>query len=245
MQKKKVGVIGLGRFGSYWAQFLKDEFDVKVWSRTRSREVPTGCEWVEWDDLFDCDAIFLCCAISAVEKVAIQLAQKITPKTVVLDTCSVKVYPLEQLCRILPPEIQVIGTHPMFGPDSGKNGTDGLPIVVSPTRQDQEHLQFWQEAFKRLGLKVSTLTPQEHDKEAAWTQGLAHFVGRLLDRMELKDSAIATKNYKILLNIREEVAKDEEQLFRDLQRLNPYGSDMRKCFVDEAEKLFLDIEKQE
>lgn len=233
----KVGVYGLGRFGSFWAGVLSKRFSVCGYSRSAHRDTPYGVERVEEAELYGCDAIFLTVAISAMEEVVGRIASKITPGTVVFDTCSVKVHPVETMKRLLPAEVDIIGTHPMFGPDSGRSGVHGLPIVFCPVRVSDERAGFWRTEFKTLGMSVKELTPDEHDREAAYTQGVTHFVGRVLDDLGLKPSSISTVGYTKLLEIIEQTCNDPWQLFLDLQRYNPYTADMRIALYNSLQKI--------
>ena len=70
------------------------------------------------------------------------------------------------------------------------------------------------------------MTPAQHDKEAAFTQGITHFIGRVLEELELGASKIGTVGYKSLLEIIEQTCNDPMQLFYDLQRYNPFTHDM-------------------
>jgi len=54
----------------------------------------------------------------------------------IVDVLSVKDYPRQVLLDLLPPECDILCTHPMFGPDSGKNGWQGLNFVYERTRVD-------------------------------------------------------------------------------------------------------------
>ena len=225
--KLVVAVIGLGRFGSFWASLLSTQFEVIAWSRSKNRETPKGVKRVSFEELFEADTLFLCNAISSMEIVATQIAPMLKPSTVVIDTCSVKVSPLTTLREKLPKQIEILGTHPMFGPDSAKSGVVGLPIVVSSFSQTNKTLKFWIESFKAMKLKVIEMSPDEHDREAAYTQGITHFVGRVLNEMHLEESQMATKGYCSLQNIMKQTCNDPWQLFEDLQKYNSYTSMMR------------------
>jgi prephenate dehydrogenase len=190
--------------------------------------VPSGVRKTSEDEVLKCDAVFICVAISAMEEVVQRIAARLPSGTIVFDTCSVKVHPVEVMRRLLPRNIQIIGTHPMFGPDSGKDGIEGLPLVYCPVRTRDGVEKFWRTEFSELGLRVHTLSAEEHDKEAAYTQGITHFMGRVLDDLHLSPSAIGTVGYEKLLEIVEQTCNDPFQLFVDLQRFNPYTGEMRE-----------------
>jgi len=236
----KIAVYGMGRFGSFWASLLAKRFDVAGYSRS-GRDFPENITRITEEQLGDFDAVFLCCAINSVEEVLRRIAPLLKPSAVVLDTCSVKVTPASLMEQLLPPDCGIIATHPMFGPDSGRNGVEGLPIVFCPVRNAEGAFGFWHDVFTEMKLDIHEMTPDEHDSEAAFTQGITHFVGRVLRELELKDSPIATLGYKKLQEIVEQTCNDPLQLFLDLQKFNPHTEEMRvrlKKALDDTMKLF-------
>lgn len=227
----EIGVYGLGRFGAFWAQLLSNKFKVKAYNRS-DRPTPDGVERVGLEELCDCSYIFLCTAISSIEEVCLQLAPYLKKAVTLVDTCSVKVAPLASMEKVLPDHVSILGTHPMFGPDSAAQGIKDLPIVLSPVRISPEGRDFWAQSFSEMGLRVLAMTPQEHDREAAYTQGITHFIGRLLNELELQESPMATKGYNALLEIVRQTCNDPWQLFLDLQSYNPYTAEMRTRFEE-------------
>jgi len=228
-----IGVYGLGRFGSFWAKQLslqmKDSGNsVAGWSRDESRPVPEGVRRVSEEELLASDVIVLCVAISAVEEVLERIAGSLKPGTLVMDTCSVKVHPSRAMMRILPENVDILATHPMFGPDSGKDGISGLPLVFSPLRMDIDKTDLWRGYFNSMGLKVVEITPEQHDREAAYSQGITHFIGRVLGELDLNPSSIGTTGYHDLLDIVRQTCNDPWRLFVDLQQYNPYTARMRQ-----------------
>jgi prephenate dehydrogenase len=239
-----VGVYGLGRFGLFWARLLAGRFTVKVYSRTKREVLPAGLAWANEDEVCACDALFFCVAISAFEKVLAGTREKIRPPTVVFDTCSVKVYPAELMRRLLSPEVEIIATHPMFGPDSGFAGVAGLPLVMYPLRAGRETAEFWKKYFIGLGLNYIEMDPQTHDREAAFTQGITHYMGRVLADLSLPKSPIATLGYKKLLEIIEQTCHDPWQLFLDIQKYNPYTREMRIKLHRSLEKIYKILDQE-
>ncbi|PIE04729.1 MAG: prephenate dehydrogenase [Spirochaetales bacterium] len=223
-----VGVYGLGRFGAFWAQHLAEHFTVTGWSRSSERPTPPGVRRVEEKEVLQADVLVLCVAISSLEEVLRRIAGQLRPNTLVMDTCSVKMYPVRLMKEILPPEVEILATHPMFGPDSGSRGLKDLPLVFSPVRMADESAAAWQERFCKMGLSVLPLSPEEHDREASITQGITHFIGRVLGELELNESNMATSGYRSLLDIVRQTCNDPWSLFVDLQKYNPYTVQMRR-----------------
>jgi prephenate dehydrogenase len=108
----------------------------------------------------------------------------------------------------------------------------GLPLVLHPVRLEARALASWRSFFAGMGLAVRLMSPEQHDREAALTQGLTHFLGRVLAELRLEPSAVATLGYQKLLEIIEQTCNDSWQLFVDLQRYNPYTRQMRARLGD-------------
>jgi prephenate dehydrogenase len=222
-----VGVYGLGRFGSFWAELLSHSVPVCGFSRSPERPTPPGVRRAGEEEVLSQPVIFLCVAISAVEEVLQRARGRLSRDVLVMDTCSVKSYPVGLMEKLLPASASIMGTHPMFGPDSARGGVKGLPMILCPSRITARELERWRELFSGLGLAVSVMTPDEHDREAAFTQGVAHYIGRVLSDLGIRASPIGTMGFNKLLEIVEQTCNDPWQLFLDLQRYNPHTREMR------------------
>jgi hypothetical protein len=67
---------------------------------------------------------------------------------------AVKIMPKETMLRLVPPSCDIVCTHPMFGPESGKNGWRDLPFVYDAVRVADRHrfcrfLSLWEEQVRR------------------------------------------------------------------------------------------------
>jgi prephenate dehydrogenase len=72
------------------------------------------------------------------------------------------------------------------------------------------------------------MSPEQHDRLAAYSQGVTHYVGRVLRELELEETPIDTQGFKILRSLIDQTCNDSWELFRDLQLYNPYTRDMRE-----------------
>ncbi|NCB01102.1 MAG: prephenate dehydrogenase/arogenate dehydrogenase family protein [Spirochaetia bacterium] len=241
----KVGVYGLGRFGAFWATQLSKKVEVVGYNRSKRDLIIDGVKLVDFDSLCSCDVIFLCVSISSLQEVLNSIKDHISDDTLVIDTCSVKVYPAQLMSEILHKGQPLIATHPMFGPDSAKEGLRGLPLVFHPLRCSVDQKEYWITLFKEMEIDVIEMSPQEHDKEAAYSQGVTHFVGRMLDELHLKPTKLATVGYKRLMSIVEQTCNDPLQLFYDLQRYNPYAHYMRSELKEASDKILTRLKIEE
>jgi prephenate dehydrogenase len=239
---KKVGICGYGRFGQVMAGLLKDSFDVHVSNRSDKSGLAKaqGVKFVPQKELLGiCDTIFLCVPISEIETVL--KSSKFREDSTVIDTCSVKEYPVELMIKYLPIETMIIASHPMFGPDSIKGGTSGLNFVIHNVRCGREKFDSWFSFFKGLGFNMVDVSPKEHDRLAANSQGVTHFIGRILEKMEIAPTPIDTTGFKKLLEVKQQTCNDTMQLFQDLQMKNKFTKHMRARFYYAAESLSSDL----
>jgi prephenate dehydrogenase len=237
---KVVSVYGYGRFGKLWADILSEDFKVKVYSRRglKAEEVSPGIEITTIDSIFDCDAMFFCVAISSFEQVLIESKNYFRANTVYFDTCSVKVYPAQWMNENIPATNQIIATHPMFGPDSYYNATSPLPLAFCNVRSNEDVFKSWAKYFSHKKMRVEIMSAEEHDEMVAYSQGITHYVGRVLADLQLQPSRIDTMGYGKLLDIIAQTCNDTWQLFIDLQRFNPYTSNMREDLQNSLEKIY-------
>jgi arogenate dehydrogenase (NADP+), plant len=177
------------------------------------------------------EVVFYCVPISLFESTLHEHASyfaNLEGSRTLIDTLSVKVHPREVFDRHLPDTYQALLTHPMFGPDSvAVGGVAGQTIVLDPYRMTDAAFDAWQQYFAGKGLNVVVMPADHHDRLAAESQGVTHFVGRTLERFGFEPTPIDTFGTKTLHEITAQVTNDTEQLFIDLQTRNPYTSAMR------------------
>lgn len=233
-------VIGLGRFGRFWAATLSGRFQVCGTSRRVQGDLPTGVAQVALSDAARCDFVFLTVAISAVPAVLDELAPLLGDQSTVIDTCSVKEFPVREMEARLPEHVGIIATHPMFGPDSAREREDALPVITWPVRDRHQRYHALIDAFRAMNMRIEEMSPADHDREAAFSQGVTHLVGRILSEMALQDSGIATLGYTRLLQVMEQTCNDPVELFQDLQNYNVHTREMRQRFsraMDRVEEI--------
>lgn len=239
MSDKIISVYGYGRFGRLWADILAEDFRVKVFSRRGldPAGVNPGVEITDEQGIFDCDALFFCVSISSFAEVLEKAHPYCKSNTVFFDTCSVKVFPVNWMKEFLPQGSQIIGTHPMFGPDSYPRTTKKLAMVMSNISTAPDCFDEWVRYFTTKSLQVELMTPDKHDKMTAYSQGITHYVGRLFADLQLCSTPIDTHGYQLLLDVMGQTCNDSWQLFLDLQNYNPYAPKMRKELDDSIERI--------
>lgn len=177
--------------------------------------------------------VVLCVPISQIREVASQLAPRSRAGQLVVDTCSVKVEPLKVLCEVLDPKVEVLGTHPLFGPDSGAEGVAGLKMVTCPARISEKNYALVQRFLRKLGLVIIEATPEEHDDQIARTQAIFHLIAQALKELEWAGLPISTPGPEAFFRLVSTVQRDTHQLFLDMQQQNPFAATYRQLFFDQ------------
>lgn len=238
-----LGLIGCGSFGRFIVPWLAPHFQVTV-SDVHDVTVDAAALGVRAGTLHDaavCDVVVLAVPVQAMESVIRDIAPVVRPGAIVLDVASVKMRPVEFLRRYLPEHVSVVGLHPLFGPQSGRNGIAGLPMVVCPVRP-ADPVEVRRFLGEQLGLAVTVLTPEAHDRTMAHVQALTHLVAAVLARMNLPVESIGTAAYASLLRCVELVHGDARELFLAIQHENPFAAAMRARFAEAVAEVLTDIE---
>ena len=229
-----IGLIGYGRFGRLTVKNLAPDFEVLVHTRSSDKTADiaeAGGRLVGLEEACAQKLIILCVPISAMQATLKQIAPLLRPDAIVADVCSVKVYPVQWMKTSLPASVDILATHPMFGPDSAAVSVAGHKIVLCPERIAPERylkIKLW---LQKKGVVLIETTPDEHDRKIAVSLALTHFIGRSLAEFEATPLDIDTEGYKRLLHILGVVKNDSWQLFEDMHRYNPYAREKRQVFV--------------
>jgi len=225
----EIGIIGYGRFGHFAAERLRKDFRVVVYDRKRVR-CPKGIRRGTLEEVATNPLLLLCVPMSEISKTCLEIKPYLTPGQLIIDTCSVKERPLQEMARLLPRFVEILGTHPLFGPDSARNGIRGLKIVLCPVRcRRVSKVKAWLEA---KGLEVIVTTPARHDFEMARTQALFHFLARGVAEMGIRVGRLSTPGPAKLFEDFRDVQNDSLQLFQDLHRMNRFAPAVRKQLIE-------------
>lgn len=228
-----VGVIGFGRLGRLLVRhFAKDARLYVADPRLDRRLVRRlGAVPVAFADAAAQDVVVLCVPMAAFESVVKKMRPFVKPGAMVADTCSVKEHPERVMKRWLPRTVELLATHPNFGPDSAADSLKGRKLILHPLRMKPARYAAAKRFLARKGLELIELTPREHDRRMASSLVLTHFIGRALIASGARTTGVDTEGYKRLLRILETVQNDSWQLFADMNRFNAGAAPMRRRFL--------------
>ena len=142
----------------------------------------------------------------------------------------------------LPSFVNIVGSHPLFGPQSAHSGIKGHKIALCPVRGQAAARRI--AAFLRhtLGLEVHLTSAEEHDQEAAVVQGVTHVIAKVLMRMGPLPTRLTTASFEQLMQATEMVRYDAPSVFLAIERENPYAAAVREQFFSLAEQVREELE---
>lgn len=224
----EIAVIGYGRFGRLASLHLKKSFMVCVADRRKIFRVAPGIDRVSIEVAASKKNIVLAVPINQLQSVLKTISPLVRPGTLICDVCSVKIHPVQWMRKILPDYVSILGTHPLFGPDSAAHTLHGRTVLLCPVRISSTKLGKIRKLLTASGMLVYQMTPQRHDRLMASSLFLTQFVSRALVELKLPRASISTANFKVLSRLASTASNDSLELFRDMYRFNPYARTIPK-----------------
>lgn len=239
--RRRVGILGFGTFGQFIGKKLAADFEVFASSRDNYATAASaiGVTWcTDLDNLLlqRLDVLVISTSILSFEAMMRRVSGrikelKLEKRLLVVDVLSVKVHAKNTMLALLPESCDILCTHPMFGPQSGKHSWNGLPFVFERVRSNdaplcEEFIKWW----GHQGCRMVDMSCELHDEVAAGSQFVTHFTGRVLAEMQLRNTPINTKGYDTLLQLVDNTCRDSFDLFFALYQCNPNSEGQLKAF---------------
>jgi len=196
-------------------------------------------QFTSLEEVLNEKVIFIAVPIRHFESLITDISKKLKNQTTIIDVCSVKIYTSEILINNLPNNIGIISSHPMFGPDSFLSNKK-LKMMMYNTRDVYNQFSFWKKFFSDQNINILEMTPDMHDRLAAKTQGVTHFLGRALKEFGIEKTNLDTQGFRDLLDLVDQTCHDTWELYTDLQLYNPYTNNM----IEKLKNSVRTLEKQ-
>ncbi len=235
MDTPDIGVIGSGRFGAYFAAQL-ERIGHRVYLYDPA--IPAIATDAVRARVCGSPLVIYAVPIRHLEAALRDTGPLLAAPTVAMDVCSVKLIPCALLAQHLP-HVAVVGTHPVFGPDSAPVSCasqrlalctfSGRPGIAGTA--DAAAATFVRQLLSRLGVSIIDCTPEEHDRQMARSQFITHFIGRGAAQCGIERVALSTKTHDALMDIVDIVTQDSWILFEDMAAFNPMVRAARAEFL--------------
>lgn len=243
LQPPTVGIIGLGSFGTFAAQTLQRQATVLVYDNDQLKIAPKGAQKVALSEVAQADCIILAVPLGVLPNVLSTIRSHLSPHTLLIDVCSVKLEPTRLYKTILPKHTEVLLTHPLFGPESARSSVKAQTLIVTnkPTATGQKVLRFCEQ---QLGLTVHHTSAKAHDTTMAEVHALTFFIARTLRKMQLEKPAFITPSFRMIEDLISYDTHHSEALFETMELGNPYAGEVRNTFLRHAIHINETLEKQ-
>ncbi|XP_023732037.1 arogenate dehydrogenase 1, chloroplastic [Lactuca sativa] len=217
----KIGIIGFGTFAQFLAKtMIKQGHLIRATSRSDYSGFPSVHFFRDMEEFMglEHDVILICTSIVSVSQVVKSIPfHRLKKPLLFADVLSVKEHPRKLLLQEAPQDSDLVCTHPMFGPESGKDGWKDLPFMYERVRVKDEALcSSFLAIFENEGCKMLEMSCEEHDRLAAQSQFLTHTIGRVLSEMEIRNTPIDTKGFEKLVQVKESSTRDSFDLYSGL-----------------------------
>lgn len=235
-QFSTVGIIGLGAFGQFVAGLVPPDTATVLGYDPAAPAVVPGVTIASLEAVARADVLILAVPLQAYPSLLPKLATLVPPQTLVVDICSVKVYPQRYLAQYMPDHPNILQTHPLFGPQSAAKSTKGHVLVVT-AEQGERAVQLVAWCAETLGLAVHHMSSEEHDQIMARIHVLTFFVARGLSAMRNLDVPFTTPSYHMIQDLVTFDRTHSEELFQTIQQGNPFAGEIRQGLLDSFSSL--------
>ncbi|KAI7744360.1 hypothetical protein M8C21_013813 [Ambrosia artemisiifolia] len=237
-----IGIIGFGPFAQFLAEtMIKQDHVVRATSRSDYSALLGPKFFRDMEEFMKVghDVIMICTSILSVSEVVKSIPFHCLKKpTLFADVLSVKEHPRQILLQEVPEDSDVVCTHPMFGPESGKDGWNGLNFMYERVRvRDEDVCSRFLNIFESEGCKMIEMTCEEHDRLAAQSQFVTHTIGRILSEMQITNTPIDTKGFEKLVQVKENTANDSLDLYTGLFIHNRFAKQQMKNLEHALERV--------
>ena len=232
-----LGIIGFGSFGSFLAGLLPEDSRKLVFDIESRQSSVANLEFVRLHELLqNADIIFLAVPIAVYPELLTQLRES---RALIIDIASVKVEPTKLFQQHLSADHEVLQMHPLFGPESAASGLDGHKLIVTGKKGDRAQQVI--DYFDSVGADIIETTAEAHDQQMAYTHVLTFFISRALLNMKIRDVELSAPSFQKLLALEELESHHSDDLFKTIQRGNPYGDAVRQELMTALKQLEDDI----
>jgi len=217
MKQIRIGVIGGTRgMGRWFARFLRKQgFAVAVCDEMTKL---TPAELAG-----SCDVVIVSVPIGKTVEIIEAIGPLLNQESLLMDLTSLKAAPVETMLKYSSSE--VIGCHPLFGPQV--RSVRGRHIVLCPSRT-RRWLPWLRSLLQAAGARIVETMPEEHDRRMALVQGLNH-LNSLLMGMVLSETGVrpadlipfSTPAFDEKMNLVKKIMSPHVRLSAEIMMLNP------------------------
>ncbi len=193
------------------------------------------------------DVVVISVPIAQTERVIRDIGPLVSEDGLLMDLTSVKKGPMDAMLKYS--RAEVVGVHPLFGPDMGEESE--TRVVICPGR-GEKGLEWLKGVFINAGMGVSILTPEKHDQMMGLIQGVNHFstiaLALLIKKSGLGMDDIcrcSTQTFMRRIKRIRAMVNQPAELFGSLLMDNGFAEGYMDRFMDVAEELLTMVKNKD
>jgi prephenate dehydrogenase len=210
---------GAGGMGKWFARFFKENgAEVQIVDKSDKTEAIAkglGVQFLTTDvltlvegairgDIVDTDVLLVSVPIDKTVRVIERVGPEMHKGSLLMDITSVKKAPVAMMEQCTDSGVEILGTHPLFGPST--ESMHGQIIIFVPLRKGHWYEEIT-DMFKRNGARIEFVTAEVHDEIMSVILGLKHFI-LLSFGITLKYLDFDVGKWRKLMNPESEIVMD-------------------------------------
>lgn len=235
---------GTGETGRWFVRFYKNHgFDVVIWGINKRKDI---AEEMDVQFAFDLDAeirtsdiVMISVPINLTEKTIKDIAPRMSPGSLLMDITSIKTGPMDAMVKYAPMDVEILGTHPMFGPSIPD--IRGQIVIFTPIEgRSTKWFPVIRSLYEENGAHIEVIEAAEHDRMTAVVQGLTHFayisIGSVFRELEFdvaNSRRFMSPMYDIMLDLVGRILAQNPYLYAMIQ-MNPEVAKVHRAYIDEC-----------
>ncbi len=240
---------GTGETGKWFARFYKKHgFDVVLWGINRRKDIAVQMGFRFADDLDSeirtSNIVMISVPINDTEKTIEEIAPKMPAGSLLMDITSIKTMPLDAMLSYAPSDVEILGTHPMFGPSIPD--IRGQTVIFTPVEERSgKWFPIVRSLYEDNGAHIEIMSPEKHDKMMAVVQGLTHFayisIGSVFRELEFdvaNSRRFMSPMYDIMLDLVGRILAQNPYLYAMIQ-MNPEVSKVHQAYIEQCNQMAL------
>ncbi len=238
---------GTGETGRWFARFYQRHgFDVVLWGINRRKDIAAQMGIQFADDLDSeirtNDIVMISVPINDTENTIKEIAPRMPAGSLLMDITSIKTTPVKAMLRYAPPNVEILGTHPMFGPSIPD--IRGQTVIFTPVEgRSEKWFPIIRSLYEDNGAHIEMMSPEQHDKMMAVVQGLTHFayisIGSVFRELEFdvaNSRRFMSPMYDIMLDLVGRILAQNPYLYAMIQ-MNPEVSKVHQAYIEQCNRM--------
>lgn len=238
---------GTGDTGRWFVKFYKKHgFEVAIWGINKKKDIAESLGVRFADDLDGeiktSDIVMISVPINITEKTIQEIAPKMLAGSLLMDITSVKTGPVEAMRKHAPLDVEILGTHPMFGPSIPD--IRGQIVIFTPIEgMSARWFPVIRSLYEENGAHIEIMSAVEHDRMMAVIQGLTHFayisIGSVFMELEFdvaNSRRFMSPMYDIMLDLVGRILAQNPYLYAMIQ-MNPEVAKVHRIYIDQCNRM--------